>query len=177
MVVLLPVYLRPFIRREFEMTGPLRLSLHRDLYEHFGRQEPSFPIDFCYVRLCHVGAINRMAQTFFWPGIDISESLAYPDFSCVAMYRKLVIGFAFLVPNLSHTEAYISFLFTHPDWRRGGIAKFMLYHLIQVCRYFTRTKRSIDGSSNSFLDLWREGYHPARVGEQPSCPVVPKVWV
>ncbi len=30
-------------------------------------------------------------------------------------------------------EAYITFLFTHPEWRRRGLARFFLYHLIQTC--------------------------------------------
>ena len=64
--------------------------------------------------------------------VAVSENLQYPEFSCVALYRQLVIGFAFLVPDVSHTEAYISFVFVHPEWRLGGIAKFMIYHLIQV---------------------------------------------
>ena len=62
----------------------------------------------------------------------MSECLQYPDFSCIAVYRKIVIGFAFLVPDVSYIEAYVSFIFTHPEWRRKGIAKFMLYHLTQV---------------------------------------------
>ena len=51
-------------------------------------------------------------------------------------YKELVIGFAFMVPDFSHTEAYISYIFTHPEWRRHGIAKFMVYHLIQVITPF-----------------------------------------
>lgn len=47
-------------------------------------------------------------------------------------FRKIVIGFSFMVPDVKFNEAYISFIFTHPEWRRAGIAKFMLYHLIQV---------------------------------------------
>ena len=43
-----------------------------------------------------------------------------------------MIGFSFMVPDVKFNEAYISFIFTHPEWRRAGIAKFMLYHLIQV---------------------------------------------
>ena len=45
-----------------------------------------------------------------------------------------MIGFAFLVPDVKFNEAYISFIFTHPEWRGAGIATFMLYHLIQVRR-------------------------------------------
>lgn len=66
---------------------------------------------------------------------SVSESLLYPDFSCVALYRKLVIGFAFMVPDVNYNESYISFLFTRPEWRRAGIATFMVYHLIQVSDY------------------------------------------
>ena len=50
---------------------------------------------------------------------------------CVVV-RKVVVAFAFMVPDVKHNEAYISFIFTHPEWRRAGIASFMLYHLIQV---------------------------------------------
>jgi cysteine-rich protein 2-binding protein len=61
----------------------------------------------------------------------------------VALYKKLVIGFAFLVPNLEHKESYLSFIFVHPDWRihsnkeqennkNVSIAQYMLYYLIQV---------------------------------------------
>jgi ribosomal protein S18 acetylase RimI-like enzyme len=80
-----------------------------------------------------VTPVNRLARTFFWPGIDVGEWLNYPDFTCVVTYKELVIAFAFLVPDYSHTEAYISYIFTHPEWRRHGIARFMLYHLIQTC--------------------------------------------
>ena len=62
----------------------------------------------------------------------MAETLQYPDFSCVALYKKLIVGFAFLVPDTGFNESYISFLFVRPEWRRGGIATFMLYHLIQV---------------------------------------------
>ena len=63
----------------------------------------------------------------------VTECLQYPDFSCVVLYRKCVIGFAFMVPDVKCNEAYISFLFTHPEWRGAGIATFMVYHLIQTC--------------------------------------------
>lgn len=38
-----------------------------------------------------------------------------------------------MVPDVNYNESYISFLFTRPEWRRAGIATFMLYHLIQTC--------------------------------------------
>ena len=50
----------------------------------------------------------------------------------VVLYRKVVIGFGFMVPDIKFNEAYISFLFVHPEWRDAGIGTFMVYHLIQV---------------------------------------------
>ncbi|XP_057661735.1 cysteine-rich protein 2-binding protein isoform X3 [Diorhabda carinulata] len=64
--------------------------------------------------------------------LRMTEALQYPEFSCVALYKKLIIGFAFLVPDVKHTESYMSFLFTRPHWRNCGIAAFMIYHLIQT---------------------------------------------
>jgi GNAT superfamily N-acetyltransferase len=69
---------------------------------------------------------------WFFNNVSVTECLEYPDFSCVVLYGHVIIGFAFMVPDVSYNEAYISYLFTHPEWRGAGIAKFMLYHLIQV---------------------------------------------
>lgn len=63
----------------------------------------------------------------------MSECLSYPDFSVVALYKKLVIGCAFLVPDLQHSEAYVSFMAVRHGWQKCGIASFMLYHLSQTC--------------------------------------------
>lgn len=38
-----------------------------------------------------------------------------------------------MIPDVSYNESYISFIFTRPEWRRAGIATFMLYHLVQTC--------------------------------------------
>lgn len=65
-------------------------------------------------------------------GIDLSECLQYPDFSVVVLYKKVIIAFGFMVPDVKYNEAYISFLLVHPEWRRAGIATFMIYHLIQA---------------------------------------------
>lgn len=42
------------------------------------------------------------------------------------MYKKLVVGFAFMVPDVKFNETYISFIFTRPEWRRSGIGSFMI---------------------------------------------------
>uniref|UniRef100_A0A0K2SZ14 CSRP2 binding protein [Gorilla gorilla] n=1 Tax=Lepeophtheirus salmonis TaxID=72036 RepID=A0A0K2SZ14_LEPSM len=123
--------LKPYIRRDLE-SRPLKLRLLNEIVSRGKKIIDSHPIDYCYVQPHHIPAINSLVEKFFWPGIDLSECLQYPDFSCVVLYRRIVIAFAFLVPDVSPTEAYISFIFTHPEWRRAGIGKFMLYHLIQV---------------------------------------------
>ncbi|XP_071381987.1 cysteine-rich protein 2-binding protein isoform X4 [Centroberyx affinis] len=95
--------------------------------------EADAPIDYCYVRPNHIPSVNAMCHDSFWPGVDVSECLQYPDFSVVALYKKVVIGFGFMVPDVKYNEAYVSFLLVHPEWRRAGIATFMIYHLIQTC--------------------------------------------
>ncbi|XP_067121489.1 cysteine-rich protein 2-binding protein isoform X1 [Centruroides vittatus] len=130
--------LKPYIFRDYETT-PLKLKLMNEIIAHYHRYDKDWkplqqhPIDYCYVRPQHIAVVNSLCREYFWPGIDLSECLQYPDFSCVALYRKVVIGFAFMVPDVKYNEAYISFIFTHPEWRNAGIATFMLYHLIQTC--------------------------------------------
>lgn len=129
--------LKPFIFRDVS-TKPLKLQLLEEILTTTNKQPgwklpKQSPIDYCYVRPQHIPGVNALCQEFFWPGIDMSESLQYPDFSCVALYKKIIIGFAFMVPDVKFNEAYITFIFCHPEWRRSGIATFMLYHLIQTC--------------------------------------------
>ncbi|XP_065610924.1 cysteine-rich protein 2-binding protein isoform X3 [Cyrtonyx montezumae] len=130
--------LKPYIRRDYETKPPkLRLLAEIWAYPHRNdlnwKAEPEAPIDYCYVRPNHIPTINSMCHEFFWPGIDLSECLQYPDFSVVVLYKKVIIAFGFMVPDVKYNEAYISFLFVHPEWRRAGIATFMIYHLIQTC--------------------------------------------
>ncbi|XP_041960954.1 cysteine-rich protein 2-binding protein [Alosa sapidissima] len=130
--------LKPFIRRDYE-TRPLKMRLLAEIRARGHRHDdgwnpgPDAPIDYCYVRPNHIPSVNAMCHDMFWPGVDLSECLQYPDFSVVVLYKKVVIGFGFMVPDVKYNEAYISFLLVHPEWRRAGIATFMIYHLIQTC--------------------------------------------
>lgn len=131
-------HLKPYIFRDL-VTKPLWLQMLNELKEHF-RKKKGLPktteiqsIDYSYVRAKHINSVNTLASQFFWPGIDLTESLLYPDFSVIALYKNLVIGFGFMVPDISTNENYITFLFTRPHWTNCGIAKFMIYHLIQTC--------------------------------------------
>ncbi|XP_073825565.1 ada2a-containing complex component 2 isoform X2 [Musca autumnalis] len=125
--------LHPYIFRNSKYFPPF-LKLMCELQYKVNHNYPSrAPIDFCYVRPNHIAAVNSLLQTEFWPGIDMSECLSYPDYSVVALYKKLVVGCGFLVPDVGFNEAYISFMAVRPGWRRSGIGTFMLYHLIQTC--------------------------------------------
>lgn len=130
--------LKPFIRRDYE-SRPVKLRLLAEIRAYPHRTEPNWvpepeaPIDYCYVRPNHIPSVNAMCHDSFWPGVDLSECLQYPDFSVVVLYKKVVVGFGFMVPDVKYNEAYISFLLVHPEWRRAGIGTFMIYHLIQTC--------------------------------------------
>lgn len=147
--------LHPFIFRSETMAPPW-LKLMCELQHRVNGSHPTrSTIDFCFVRPQHIPAVNALLQSTFWPNIDggfhdflfsffnvricmtfsllVSECLSYPDYSVVALYKKLVIGCGFLVPDVGYNEAYISFMAVRPCWQRSGIASFMLYHLIQTC--------------------------------------------
>uniref|UniRef100_H2Z2D5 N-acetyltransferase domain-containing protein n=1 Tax=Ciona savignyi TaxID=51511 RepID=H2Z2D5_CIOSA len=158
--------LKPFIRRDYE-TRPPKLQVLNEIVQQRHKSEPTWqeepaaPIDYCYVRPHHVPTINAMCRHFFWPGVDLSESLQYPDFSVVALYKKMVIGFGFLVPDVAFNETYISFLLVHPDWQQAGIGTFMLYHLMQTCMGKDVTLH-VSASNPAMLLYQRFGFKPER---------------
>uniref|UniRef100_A0A1A9UMT0 N-acetyltransferase domain-containing protein n=1 Tax=Glossina austeni TaxID=7395 RepID=A0A1A9UMT0_GLOAU len=125
--------LHPFVYRDKKCFPPFLKLMCELKFKVNGIPPTRAPVDYCYVRPNHIAAVNALLQTMFWPGIDMSECLSYPDFSVVALYRKLIIGCGFLVPDVGFNEAYISFMAVRPGWQRSGVATFMLYHLIQTC--------------------------------------------
>lgn len=92
-------------------------------------------IDFCYVREEHIRAINTLVEEHFWPNINMKECTLYPEFTVVALYKKLVVGLGAMIPNPNkYNETYITFLVTRRYWQNAGIGSFMLYHLIESCQ-------------------------------------------
>ncbi|KAG0226024.1 Cysteine-rich protein 2-binding protein [Actinomortierella wolfii] len=85
------------------------------------------PIDYCYLRKEHLPQVNETLCRRFWPGIDMTDALQYPDYSVVVLYKRLVIGCAFMTP-----EGYITYVAVSAGWEKAGIGQFMLYHLIQA---------------------------------------------
>ena len=130
--------LKPFIFRSSEFktrrTQLLGEIVHKYNKTHAEATLSYTPksIDFCYLREHHLPAVNCLVSHFFW-SVDISECLQFPDCTVVVLYGKLVIGCGSMTPDVKVNEAYISFLVVHPDFQRAGIAKIMLYHLIQSC--------------------------------------------
>jgi ribosomal protein S18 acetylase RimI-like enzyme len=128
-----------YIRRDYE-SRPAKLALLEELLQYHrhkrerrleqAEQEPCqiHPIDYTYLKPSLVERVNHLLCSNFWPGIDVSECNQYPDFTIVAMYKLMVVGCAFMNPE----ESYITYIAVHPEWRRAGIAKFMMYHLIQT---------------------------------------------
>ncbi|GFY48008.1 cysteine-rich protein 2-binding protein [Trichonephila inaurata madagascariensis] len=131
--------LKPIIFQDYSIK-PLKIRLLEEVLHYTNKNNPNWlppaqsPINYCYVRPQHIPGINALCHEFFWPGIDVSECLQYPDFSCVVLYKKLIIGFAFLVPDVKYNEAYVTFIFCHPEWQRSGIGSSMLYYLVQTCK-------------------------------------------
>ena len=163
--------LLPYIRRDTETT-PAKLALLRSIQVgefrfwclisifclqarcREGGKQLLHPVDFCYVQPGLVGAASSLARLLFWPGIDLTESLQWPEFSCVVLYRRLCIGIGnqaqltqrhigtlgiicppgFLTPDTRWSESYLTYFGVHPEWRGQGIGSFILYHLAMVSR-------------------------------------------
>ncbi|GAM19281.1 hypothetical protein SAMD00019534_024560 [Acytostelium subglobosum LB1] len=127
--------LKAFIRRDYE-TVPGRVLMLRELYQffvanHMVQYSPLdtefYPIDYRYLTPDLVDKTQWFLCDAFWPGIDLSEVLEYPDYTVVAMYRSMVVGCGIMNP-----DGYVMFLSVRPDWQATGIGSFMLYHLTQT---------------------------------------------
>lgn len=129
--------LRPFIRRDFQ-SKPKRMLLMGQIKAcngkppKKGQEEPSGvvlgeSIDYVYFQKEHLQQVNTLLSRSFWEGVDVSESLLFPEFSIVALYKRRVIGCAFMTP-----EAYITYFAVEPGWTNASIGQFMLYHLFQT---------------------------------------------
>lgn len=130
--------LRPYIRRDFENKPPRMLLLEQikavagipknikeinkrlknnDILDGDGKANES-SIDYVYLQKQHLELVNNLLERCFWDGIDVSESLLFPEFSIVALYKRCVIGCAFMTP-----DAYITYFAVLPGWERAGIGQ------------------------------------------------------
>ena len=74
-----------------------------------------------------VGQLNDLLSDSFWPGIDVSEALEYPDNTVIALVGLSVIGCAIFNP-----DGYLSYLYVRPDFQGHNISSKMLSLLIPL---------------------------------------------
>ncbi|KAJ3092877.1 Exocyst complex component 7 [Quaeritorhiza haematococci] len=125
--------LKPYIWRDYESRPPrmrtYELIKARRTLDSFdlSATEASSSIDYVHFQPMHLKQVNEALCRQFWPGIDVSENLLYPDFTIVALYKRVIVGCAFMTP-----ECYVTYIMVRPGWNGAGIGRFMLYYLIQA---------------------------------------------
>ncbi|KAI9011928.1 hypothetical protein CLU79DRAFT_839211 [Phycomyces nitens] len=156
--------LRPYIRRDFE-SKPARMQMLWQIKTCSGRPKPrqeqkinqveeNASIDYVYFQRQHLEQANVMLSRCFWEGIDVSESLLFPEFSVIALYKRCVIGCAFMTP-----EAYITYIAVLPGWENAGIGQFMLYHLFQTAISKDITLH-VSANNNAMILYQKFGFKP-----------------
>ncbi|KAJ2083646.1 hypothetical protein GGI09_007356, partial [Coemansia sp. S100] len=113
-------------------------------------------IDYVYFQSEHVQQVNELLRRTFWPGIDMSDALQTPEFSIVALYRRNVVGCAFLTP-----DAYLTYIAVSAGWEGAGIARYMIYHLAQTVPTKDVTLH-VSANNLAMLFYQRLGFKPER---------------
>ncbi|KAJ3072513.1 Cysteine-rich protein 2-binding protein [Podochytrium sp. JEL0797] len=153
------VLLKPYIWRDFfsqrthqrHFAPQYRiLELINSLSDAFDGEGTSPSIDYVYFQPMHKQQVNEMLSRQFWPGIDVSEHLDRPDLSVVALYKRVVVGCAFIMP-----DGYITFIMVKPGWQRAGIARFMLHHLIQSVQSYGKDVTLHVSANNRAMILYQ----------------------
>ncbi|KAJ3003147.1 UNVERIFIED_CONTAM: Cysteine-rich protein 2-binding protein, partial [Siphonaria sp. JEL0065] len=152
--------LKPYIWRDYlHARKPENLAPQYKILEFFSSLnerdgenvgERLQSIDYVYFHPMHRDQVNEMLSRQFWPGIDVSEHLSRPDLSVIALYKKVVIGCAFIMP-----DGYISYIMVRPGWQRAGIATFMLYHLIQAVESYGKDVTLHVSANNRAMMLYQ----------------------
>ncbi|KAI8084835.1 uncharacterized protein BX664DRAFT_173500 [Halteromyces radiatus] len=165
--------LRPYIRRDYE-NKPARMRLLEQIKEINGKpsnrhlinareaqqdddessNNNKTSIDYVYFQREHLEQVNQLLARCFWDGVDVSESLQFPEFSVVALYKRCVIGCAFMTP-----EAYITYFAVMAGWERAGIGQFMLYHLFQTALSKDVTLH-VSANNNAMILYQKFGFKP-----------------
>ncbi|KAK9505304.1 hypothetical protein O3M35_009392 [Rhynocoris fuscipes] len=133
--------LKPIIYQNFDIKSPY-LLMQDELLLKVQKKYPNlnvklkckrYPVNFVYIHHDHIAALKSLAELHFWPGIELTSALDYPEFSCIALYKRIIVGFGLMSPGEHLNDAYVSYLLVRPEWRKCGIATFILYHLTQTC--------------------------------------------
>ncbi|KAI8070464.1 hypothetical protein BC940DRAFT_296166 [Gongronella butleri] len=158
--------LRPFIRRDYENKTARMLLLDqitiakgqprvaKTLGTEYESHANDTSIDYVYFQRELLDPTNQLLRLCFWDGIDVSESLQFPEYSIVALYKRCVVGCAFMTP-----EAYITYFAVLPGWERAGIGQFMLYHLFQTMISKDITLH-VSANNNAMILYQKFGFKP-----------------
>jgi len=55
----------------------------------------------------------------------VTEALQYPEYSVVVLYKRLVVGCAFMTP-----EGYITYVAVSAGWEKAGIGQYVSWILL-----------------------------------------------
>lgn len=102
---------------KIKLLNQIRRSNHENL-------EP-LTLKYTHLRKEFVGQLNDLLSDSFWPGIDVSEALEYPDYAIIALVGLSVVGCAICNP-----EGYLSYLYVRPDFQGRDLAKKLLALLL-----------------------------------------------
>ena len=84
-------------------------------------------IKYTNLRKEFVGQLNDLLSDSFWPGIDVSEALEYPDYAILALVGLSVIGCAICNP-----DGYLSYLYVRPDFQGYNLSTKLLSILLPL---------------------------------------------
>ncbi|CAE6527298.1 unnamed protein product [Rhizoctonia solani] len=125
--------------QDWETMSPW-MELMADVMDHHRLSHPEdtgadpyswAPITYTPIYAWHLPQVHDLLERAFWPGIDVSDSVKWDPEQCsvVALYKKLVVGCAFLSETM---DPYVTYITVRAGWEQSGIATFMVYHLIKT---------------------------------------------
>ncbi|CAE6402897.1 unnamed protein product [Rhizoctonia solani] len=125
--------------QDWETMSPW-MELMADVMDHHRLSHPEdadieryswAPITYTPIYAWHLPQVHDLLERAFWPGIDVSDSVKWEPEQCsvIALYKKLVVGCAFLSETM---DPYVTYIAVRAGWEQSGIATFMLYHLIKA---------------------------------------------
>ncbi|GAB1518443.1 hypothetical protein RhiTH_001502 [Rhizoctonia solani] len=79
------------------------------------------PITYTPIYAWHLSQVHDLLERAFWLGIDVSDSVKWDAEQCsvVALYKKLVVGCAFLSETI---DPYVTYIAVRAGWEQSGIA-------------------------------------------------------
>lgn len=103
-----------------------------------------------------VGQLNSLLSDSFWPGIDVSEALEYPDYAIIALVGLSVVGCA-----IGNPDGYISYMYVRPDYQGNHMATKLLSILLPLLSPLKDLTLHVSASNTPAMLLYqRIGFKP-----------------